>query len=186
MNEQANPNQEVAARLRGLREGLDLSQEELARLTGYEASEVAAWESGETDIPVSYLYKVAQAGNMDLTAIISGDEGRLIRHSLVRKGGGLTVDRRSAYTYQSLAHRFHKPAMEPFLVTVDPKDEQDLHFASHEGEEFLYLLYGRLELRLGSQVVVMEEGDSLYFDSRTPHAMRGLNGERAVFLDVIN
>jgi quercetin dioxygenase-like cupin family protein len=75
--------------------------------------------------------------------------------------------------------------MEPFLVTVPPKSDQELAFTEHAGQEFIYMLSGRLELRLGNQVLILEPGDSLYFTSRTPHALRGLDQAEATFLDVI-
>jgi quercetin dioxygenase-like cupin family protein len=75
--------------------------------------------------------------------------------------------------------------MEPFIVTVPAKQESELEFNRHLGEEFIYMLRGRLEVRLGDDVVTLSPHDSLYFSSRTPHAMRGLDGEEAEFLDVI-
>ena len=88
----------------------------------------------------------------DLTAILTGDDAHLQGYSLVLDGQGLNVDRRKAYKYQALAYRFHKPHMEPFLVTVPPKEESELEFNRHLGEEFIYMLHGRLEVRLGDDV----------------------------------
>jgi mannose-6-phosphate isomerase-like protein (cupin superfamily) len=150
---------------------------------------VRRYESGQEEIPVSYLFHVAKACRVDLTALISGGEAHLRSHSLVRADQGLSVDRRKAYRYRSLAYRFVDRSMEPFVVTVDPKDEDELAFAEHEGQEFVYVLEGRLEVcfsgRTGERVA-MQPGDSLYFDSRTPHAMRALDGAPARFLDVIS
>ena len=100
-----------AMRLRGIREVTGLSPEELAATTGVSAAEVLEFESGDKEIPVSYLYEVAKACSVDLTALLTGDEAHLQAYSLVRDGQGLSVDRRKAYKYQALAYRFHKPAM---------------------------------------------------------------------------
>jgi len=185
MNKEIGPVREIAMRLRGIREVTGFSPEALADVTGVSAQQVVEFESGDKEIPVSYLYEVAKACSVDLTALLTGDEARLQGYSLVRAGQGLSVDRRKAYMYQALAYRFHKPSMEPFLVTVPPKEESELDFNRHLGEEFIYMLRGRLEVRLGEDIVTLEPHDCLYFSSRTPHAMRSLDGQEAEFLDVI-
>lgn len=176
---------QIAPRLVGLRDALGLTVEQLAARMGVSPDEVRNYESGETEIPVGYLLKAAQACQVDLTTLISGDEAHLRNYSLVRKGEGLTVDRRKSYDYKDLAYKFKGRRMEPFLIRVPPKDEKDLSFNHHTGQEFMYVLDGRLEVRLGKNVLVLAAGDSLYFDSKTPHALRGLDGKDAVFLDVI-
>jgi quercetin dioxygenase-like cupin family protein len=75
--------------------------------------------------------------------------------------------------------------MEPFYIKVPPKDVASLNYSHHEGQEFIYMLKGKLEIHLGDKVFVMEPGDSFYFDSTTPHALRGLGESDAEFLDVI-
>ncbi|MHC1788635.1 helix-turn-helix domain-containing protein [Solidesulfovibrio sp.] len=185
MSKEIGPVREIAMRLRGLREATGITTEALAEATGVSPQDVAAYETGNTEIPVSYLYEVAKACGAELTALLTGDDAHLQAYSLVRAGQGLSVDRRKAYKYQALAYRFHKPNMEPFLVTVPPKEESELEFNRHLGEEFIYLLRGRLEVRLGDDVLTLSPHDSLYISSRTPHAMRGLDNEPAEFLDVI-
>jgi len=185
MSKEIGPVREIAMRLRGIREATGFSPEALAEASGVTVQDVLAFESGDKEIPVSYLYEVAKACGVDLTALLTGDEAHLQAYSLVRGGQGLSVDRRKAYKYQALAYRFHKPAMEPFLVTVPAKEESEMEFNRHLGEEFIYMLRGRLEVRLGDDVVTLEPHDSLYISSRTPHAMRGLDGAEAEFLDVI-
>ena len=185
MSKEIGPVREIAMRLHGIREATGLSPEALAEASGVTVQDVLAFESGDREIPVSYLYEVAKACGVDLTALLTGDEAHLQAYSLVRDGQGLSVDRRKAYKYQALAYRFHKPAMEPFLVTVPPKEESEMEFNRHLGEEFIYMLRGKLEVRLGDDVLTLEPHDSLYISSRTPHAMRGLDGAEAEFLDVI-
>jgi len=175
----------IAPRLRELRDSLGLSPEDLAAKAQVHADEVVRYESGTVEIPVSYLFKVARACHIDTTALISGSEAHLHGYTLVRKDEGLNVERRKDYRYRSLAYRFAGRLMEPFIVTVPPKDESELVFHSHEGQEFIYLIRGRLELRLGEDTLALEPEDTLYFDSRLPHALRGLDGADAEFLDVI-
>jgi len=176
---------DIAPRLRGLREAVDMSVEELAEKTGVTAEQAASYESGEVEIPVSYLVSVAHICGVDLTELLSGGEARLHSYSLVRKNKGLSVERRKDYDYKSLAYKFVGRRMEPFMVRVPPKDEDQVTFNAHPGQEFIYLVEGRLEIRLDKNTEILEPGDSLYFSSHTPHALRGLDGKDAVFLDVI-
>lgn len=176
---------DIAPRLRGLRDALDLTVEELAGKTGVDAALIRIYEAGTTEIPVGFLMKVAQACHVDLTVLISGIEPHLKGHSLVRRGEGLSVERRKDYDYKSLAYRFSGRKMEPFMITVPPKAPEGMTLVSHSGQEFIHVMEGRLELRLGEEILELEPGDSLYFDSQSPHALRGLDDKQAVFLDVI-
>lgn len=175
----------IAPRLRGLREALDLTPEEMADRLETDADKVLLYESGTVEIPVSHLFQAAKACGVDLTVLLSGGEAHLHNHALVRAGKGMSVDRRKDYAYRSLAFSFTGRRMEPFLVTVPPKNEDDLTFTEHAGQEFIYMLAGRLEITLGGKKHILEPGDSLYFTSRTPHALRGLDNAEALCLDVI-
>jgi len=176
---------DIASRLHGLREALGLSIEEMADKLGVPAEKAALFEAGETEIPVSYLVGVARLGQVDLNVLISGGEAHLHAYSLIRKGGGLNVERRKTYDYRDLAFRFSGRRMEPLLVTVPPFAPENLSFNEHAGQEFIHIMEGRLEVHLDKKVEILEPGDSLYFASRTRHALRGLDGAPAVFLDVI-
>ncbi|GAU09393.1 helix-turn-helix domain-containing protein [Desulfoplanes formicivorans] len=184
--EEATPiYKEIAPRLRGLRDAMELSTEAMAGDLGVGVDEVETYESGEVEIPVSYLFRVAQAYHVDLTVLISGNEAHLHNYSMVKAGNGLSVERRKDYDYKSLAYRFVGRKMEPFYIKVPPKDVNSLNYSHHEGQEFIYMLKGKLEIHLGDKVFVMEPGDSFYFDSTTPHALRALGEANAEFLDVI-
>lgn len=183
--EMENAYKEIAPRLVGLRDAMDMSLEEMASRVGVEAELVEKYESGKEEIPVGYLLQVAQACGVDLTSLVSGGDAHLRSHCLVKKGKGLSVERRKDYDYKDLAYRFTGAKMKPFMIRVPAKSEDELSFNRHSGQEFVYMLEGRLELRLGDKVLELEEGDSIYFDSQNPHAMRGLDGKEAVFLDVI-
>lgn len=186
MSTQDKPYKEIAPRLAGLRDAVGLTPEELAERVGVSAADVLRYESAEVEIPVSYLADVARECGVNLTALISGGDAHLHECTIVRKGEGLSVERRKDYDYWNLASRFTNRRVEPFIVRVPPKDVSELHFNSHRGQEFIYMLEGRLEARLDDKVHVLEPGDSMYFSSQIPHALRGLDDAEAVFLDVIS
>lgn len=179
------PHKEIASRLRGLRDAMDWSEETLAAKVNVNAAQVRDYESGGMEIPVSFLTDVAHAAGVSLTELITGADAHLHNYAITPKGQGLSVRRRKDYDYWSLAARMDNRIMEPFLVRVPPKEQKDLTFNSHNGQEFIYMLEGRLELWMGDKAHVLEPGDCIIFDSHIPHALRGLDNKDALFLDVL-
>lgn len=176
---------EIAARLIGVREGVGWTATEMADLLNVKEEKVTSYESGKIEIPVGYLLDVSRLCRIDLTTLISGREPHLKSYSLVRKDEGFEVDRRKDYDYKALGYKFAGREMEPFLITVPAKSGDEMVETSHRGQEFIYVLEGRLEVRLNGEPLIVEAGDSLYFNSETPHALRGLDGQEVKFLDVI-
>jgi transcriptional regulator with XRE-family HTH domain len=176
----------IAARIRELREIAGLSPETLARDLGIPVETYLEYEKGTCDIPVSFLCEAARRLNVDLVEILTGEAPRLRSYCLVRKDKGVTVERRSQYRYQHLAHNFVHKKAEPFLVTVDPEAE-DTPFllSSHPGQEFAYVLEGTLKIRIGDRDLILTEGDSLYYDSSQRHGVKALEGRPARFLAII-
>jgi quercetin dioxygenase-like cupin family protein len=181
MNDQVK---QMAERLKGLRESMDLSPEEMAERCRRPVEEVLEFEGGARDIPIGYLFEVAGRFGVEPSTLISGDEPRMSMYFLTRRGRGAAVERTKAYRYQGLASGFKQPRMVPLEVWVEPKEEP-VFLNSHEGEEFNHVLEGRLELHIGGRVLTLEEGDSVYFDSSFPHGMRALDDRAVRFLAVV-
>ncbi len=183
MNEQI---QMIADRIKELREIAGISAESFANELNIEPDVFSNYESGTTDIPVGFLYKVAHRFNMELSALLRGDEPKLNVYSVVRKGKGLNVDRRKQYKYENLAWNFIHKKAEPFVVTVEPDlTNSKLEFNSHPGQEFNYVLSGTLLILVDEHEIILKEGDSIYFDSAYKHAMKALNNQVARFIAVI-
>jgi transcriptional regulator with XRE-family HTH domain len=182
----SNEIREIGERMRALREISEISCEELAKKLGISTEEYIEYESGEIDIPISILLKLSDELKVELTTLLTGKEPRLHKYSLVRKGKGLDVERRKAYKYKNLAYNFVNKTAEPFLVTVKPvPNGNPIPRNSHAGQEFNYVLEGSLKIVLNDHVLLLNEGDSLYFDSSVPHGMQALNGKPAKFLAII-
>ena len=176
---------EIAPRLFGLRESLGLDHKAFAAKVKADVELVAGYEKGDREIPVSYLMDVAHACGIDLTELLSGEKAHLHSYTVVRAGEGFSVSRRKDYQYKNLASRITGRRMEPFLIRVPPKNREDVILVSHKGQEFSYMLEGRLELHLGETIKILEPGDSVYFSSSIPHGLRGLDDKEAVFVSVI-
>jgi transcriptional regulator with XRE-family HTH domain len=177
---------EIAERIKGLREIEGFSVEDMAKELKISPQLYQDYENGNVDIPASVLYLLAQRFQVELTALITGEEPRLHTYSLTRKGKGISVERRKDYKYQNLALNFIHKKAEPFLVTVDPDaPETPVHLNSHPGQEFDYVLEGTLKVVLGDHEVVLNEGDSLFYDSNISHGMKALNNKTVKFLAII-
>lgn len=176
--------QEVAARLRGLRDALELTAEEVARQCEVSPELLAAYESGEADVPVSFLHRLAGAYGVELTALLFGEEPTMNSYFVTRAGKGVKVERTAAYSYQDLAAGFQRRLMAPFLVTIEPTDSP-LTLNVHSGQEFNYVLEGEIELSVGGHVTRMRPGDSIMFDSLRPHGLRAI-GSTARIIAIIS
>lgn len=178
--------QQIAARIRELREIAGLSIDQLAAEFEISKETYEEYESGTKDIPVSFLYQVANKFKVELTAILTGEGPRLHNYCLVRKGKGVSVERRKEYKYQNLAFNFINKKAEPFLVTVDPGPEDaPIHYNTHPGQEFNYVLEGTLKIIINGYELVLNQGDSLFFDSSIKHGMKAMDGKTAKFLAII-
>jgi quercetin dioxygenase-like cupin family protein len=177
---------DIAKRLKGLRDTFETSVETLSRAIEISPELYKQYEDGKTDIPVGVLYRIAGYFKVELTSILTGVAPKLHHYCLVRKGEGVSVERRSEYQYQSLAFNFIHKKAEPFLVTVMPGDEKKTAPRnSHPGQEFDYCIDGKIEISLGDYSIVLDEGDSIFFDSSLSHGMRALDGKPARFLAII-
>lgn len=176
----------IAERLKGFREIFKISAEEVAKICNIPLNKYLEYESGSVDIPVGVLYNISHNFGIDLTVLLTGEEPHMHRYSLVRKGQGIKVERRSAYQYQALAYSFVDRKAEPFLVVVDPKPEvSEISLNTHKGQEFNYVLEGKMKLYLGGKELILNEGDSIYFDSSIPHGMMALDNKPCKFLAVV-
>ena len=182
MNEQIR---QIADRLRGMREVLEIPVDEAALTCSITKAKYIDYESGKIDIPVSILYQMSHRFNIDLTVLLSGEEPLMRSYTLTRKDKGLSVNRQKAYKYQALAGNFQNRKADPFVVTVDPKGDPTVSFNSHPGQEFNYLIEGKLKLFIGTREMILEPGDSIYFDSAIAHGMLAMENKPAKFLAII-
>ena len=133
---------QIAERLQGLRDVLELTPDEVAKSCQLSVEEYLGMESGEKDISVSALQKIARKYGIALDVLMFGEEPKMSSYFLTRCGSGVSVERTKAYKYQSLASGFRGRKADPFIVTVEPKPENTpIHFNSHEGQEFLSLIH---------------------------------------------
>jgi len=176
----------IAERIKGLRDISGISSESFAKELGISNKLLIQYESGTTDIPVGFLCKVALKYGLELSALLSGENPRLHVYCVVRKGKGIDINRRKQYRYENLAFNFINKIAEPFIVTIDPSPETvPLEFNSHPGQEFNYVIEGMMKIMIDDHEIILNQGDSIYYDSGHLHAMRALNNAQVKMLAVI-
>ena len=179
---------EVAARIRALREDLDLTLQEMADATGRSTAEYAAQESGEEDLSFTFLYKCADKFGVDVIELLTGENPHLTGYSLTRADEGLSIRRRAGFEYLHKAPHFRHKLAEPFLVTAPYlPEEQDapIHLSRHKGQELDFIISGRMRFAYEDHVEELEAGDFLMYDSGRGHGMIAIGGEPCVFLAVV-
>jgi quercetin dioxygenase-like cupin family protein len=176
---------EIGGRLSALRDIMDIPAKKMAEEMKLSIDEYIAYERGEKDFSFSFLYSAATILGVDVVDIISGESPKLTLCTLVRKGEGYDIARREAYDYKHLAFTFSKKKAEPFMVTVEPKEDSTVTLHSHAGQEFNYMVSGSMEFHLDNISHELNEGDSIYFDSSVPHAMKAVGGQPAKFIAVV-
>jgi len=174
---------EIAARVKVLREIEEISAAALAQELGFDPAEYISWESGENDFPVGALVEIASRYKVDLSELISGAASKLKTFCVTRAGQAPEVTRRPMYGYWNLAYNFHRKKAEPFLVEASPETEnRPISLNTHPGQEFNYLLEGRLLISISGHDIELGPGDCVYYDSSEPHGMKALGGKAARFL----
>ena len=177
---------QIAQRVKELREISDLTVAEVASKVELSPEEYEAYESGRVDMSISLLIKLSELYGVDTTTLLTGQAPRLSVCALTRRNMGTTVKRAKHYIYKNLAYNFNHRKIEPLLVTVEPGTNADMETNSHEGHEFDYVLQGALRLKVGDQDMILNEGDSAYYDSIHPHAMQAHGDKTCVFLAMVS
>ncbi len=178
----------IAARLRALREDLGYLPEQMAAATNVSLTDYLEIESGEVDIGFSFLYKAAQFLNLDLTELLTGESAHLQGYAVVRRGEGLPINRRRGFSYQNLAFRFKDRKLEAFRVTApfETGSEADIiALNTHEGQELDMILAGSLRIQIGDHTEILNEGDTILYDSGVPHGMVAIDGMPCQFLAIV-
>ena len=179
----------IAERLKGMRDVLDISVDEMAGVTGVSVEDYLQYESGERDYSFTFLYKAANRFGIDMTDLITGESPHLSGFSIVRKGEGLPIERRKGFKYQNLAYQFKERIAEPFIVVAKydaAAANETIPMSSHPGQEFDYVLSGSLKVRIGDKEAILSEGDTIYYDSAMKHGMVAVNGDCTFMAAVMN
>ncbi|MBE7015620.1 MAG: helix-turn-helix domain-containing protein, partial [Ruminococcaceae bacterium] len=165
---------EVAGRIKDLREAKGYTPQELAKLTGVSVEDYEILEKGETDFSFTFIYKCAKACGVEVVDLLEGTSTTLTSFAITRKGEGLKILKKHGAQYNNLAPKFRDKLAEPFLVKFPYREEEQnapIQLNSHNGQEFDVIVKGSLKVQVGNHVDILNEGDSIFYNSIIPHGM---------------
>lgn len=181
----------LGSQIRQIRLKKRLTLQNISDRTGLSKPFLSQIENNLTVPPIATLLKISKALSVNIGQFFqeapSPDRIVLVREGERKKSPRRTYENpdKTGYGYESLAYPMTDKHMEPFIVEVQPREEKNLLFYNHAGEEFLFGLEGKTEFRAEDQVIVIGPGDSLYFYADIPHALRGLDGKSSKVLAII-
>ncbi len=187
-NNSLNRIEEVAARIKEMRLIMGLSVDEMAEQTDVSPADYLAYENAEADLPFTFIHKCALAFDIEITDILEGHSAKLSSFTVTRKGEGQLTAKEDGIEISNLAPLFRNKIAEPYWVKYEYSEQQQkepIHTTTHGGQEFDIVLSGSLKVQVGKHAVVLNEGDSIYYDSGTPHGMIAVGGSDCVFCAVV-
>ena len=178
----------IAERVKEARALAGKTAAEMAEIIGISESQYKEYESGTQDFSFTFLYKCAKIFGLDVYDLLSGENPKLSAYQVVRNGEGFPLARRKGFSYNHLAVNFKDKQTEPFLVTApynEGAENAAIPLSSHRGVEFDYVLKGTLRVQIGTHFEILNAGDSIYYNSETPHGMVAVGGSPCEFLAIL-
>lgn len=173
-----------------LRKGLTLQN--ISDVTGLSTPLLSQVENEVVVPPIATLLKISRALGVSISYFFKED-GPIKKVAIVRSHErrkvagrpGRATAGKMPYIYEMLAYPLADKKMEPFLVEFECLEREETAVLNHKGEEFGFVLEGKLELRINDEIYELEEGDAYYFDSSYPHAIRSIGGKKAKTITVV-
>ena len=183
----------IGHKIKGIRESKNLSLEEVSERSGLSVEQIQSIETDENLPSLGPLIKVARALGVRLGTFLDDNDalGPVVcraadreKESSISFSNG-AVDARTHMIYHPLAQQKAGRHMEPFIIDINPTEQNDFQLSEHEGEEFIYVMSGELELEYGKEKYLLKEGDSIYYDSIVKHHLHGAAGKAAKILALV-
>ena len=180
---------EIAARIKEMREILGYTTAEMAAKVEASEATYVAYESGNDDMPFSFIHKCALEFGIDLTDLLEGNnQARLSTYTVTRRGKGQRTAKEDGIDISNLAPKFRNKIAEPYWVKYEYsalQQDKPIHLSTHSGQEFDFIVSGSLKVQVGSHVEILNEGDSIYYNSSEPHGMIAVGGTDCTFVAVV-
>lgn len=189
----SNNNSALGSKIKGIRESRNLSVEEIAESSGLTVDQINSIENDENLPSLGPLIKIARAMGVRLGTFMDDNDalGPVIcraqdreKESSISFSNG-AVDARKHMEYHPLAQQKAGRHMEPFIIDINPEDKPEFKLSAHEGEEFIYVMNGEVEIEYGKEKYTLHEGDSIFYDSIVKHHVHGAPGKSAKILAVV-
>ncbi len=187
-NTVSNQLMDVALRIREMRRIVGYSVAEMAEKTEIPQDLYREYEAGTADLPFSFMHKCAKIFGLELTELLEGSSARLSGYTVTRRGKGMITASEDGITIQDMAPMFRQKLATPYWVTYtysEALQNAPIHTSTHDGQEFDLVVRGSMRIRVGDHEEILREGDSIFYNSSTPHGMIAIDGADCVFLSMI-
>lgn len=183
--------QRIGKKIKEFREFRQITREELALKANLDVTQLERIEEKGSVPSLGHLIKISRAFGVRIGTFL--DDQEKIGPAIVKSGeeqaafSFSTKDEtaREHLNFFSLAQAKAGRHMEPFIVEIEPTAQSDYKLSSHEGEEFIFVLEGKVEVNYGKEVYQLEKGDSIYIDSIVAHNVHALADQSAKLLAVV-
>ena len=179
---------EMAARIREMREIIGYTVAQMAEKTGVSVEEYSNVEAGKVDPTFNFLHQCAIAFGVDINALLEGHSAHLSGYEVTRAGQGPVTAAESVMTIRNQAAMFRNRLGTPYWVTYKFDKtllDQPINTTTHAGQEFDIVLKGAMKIRVGDHVETLQEGDSIYYKSSTPHGMIAADERGLTFIAMV-
>ena len=189
----SNNNTVVGSKIKSIRESKGLSLEEIAERSGLSLEQITSIETDQNLPSLGPLIKIARALGVRLGTFMDDNDalGPIVTRAKDREAdksisfSNDATDARKHMEYHPLAQHKAGRHMEPFIIDINPENTPNYQLSAHEGEEFIYVMEGQIELEYGKEKYLLDEGDSIYYDSIVKHHLHGAPGKSAKILAVV-
>jgi transcriptional regulator with XRE-family HTH domain len=181
----------TGSKIEEVRQSRGLTIEQLSERTGLSTEQISRIEKNEIMPSLAPLIKIARTLGVRLGTFLDDHEelGPIINKAGSLKKdivfGNIQKNNESLLHYFSLAGNKAPRHMEPFLVDIEPQMNNPYTLSTHEGEEFIYVLEGSIEIEYGKAKYILEKGDSIYYDSIVPHHVHSPEGKKSQIIGVV-
>ena len=183
----------IGHKIKGLRESKNLTIEEISERSGLTVEQISSIENDVNLPSLGPLIKIARALGVRLGTFMDDSDalGPVVcraadreKESSISFSNGAT-DARKHMEYHPLAQQKAGRHMEPFVIDINPEETPNFQLSAHEGEEFIYVMQGEIEIVYGKETYSLKEGDSIFYDSIVKHHVHGAPGKSAKILAVV-
>lgn len=183
----------VGAKIKRLRETKNLSLEEISERSGLTVEQIQSIETDQNLPSLGPLIKIARALGVRLGTFMDDNDalGPIVTRAKDREADSSisfsngATDARKHMEYHPLAQQKAGRHMEPFVIDINPEETPNFQLSDHEGEEFIYVMQGEVEIVYGKVTYHLNEGDSIFYDSIVKHHVHGAPGKSAKILAVV-
>ena len=179
---------EVAGRVRELREISGFTVEEMAERTALSVEEYIQCESGNRNLSIAFLYRCTLSFGVDMSDLLEGRSAKLRAYDLTRRGEGQRIEEAHHMVGWNLAADFRNRIALPLYMEMkyrEGAEYEDIDLVTHEGQECDIVIRGHMKIQIGGHTEILHAGDTIYYDSSTPHGMIAVDGEDCAFYAIV-